>query len=405
MNTYLRRGLVVLAPLAVIGVTIAIVIGLSATAPKPEQAEDEARPIAVFTAQARQETVRLATATQGEVRPRTEIDLVPQVSGRIVEVSPGFVDGGTFEAGDLLIKIEEEDYSLAVTRAEARVAQARQALVREQAEAELAARDWAELGEGEASALTLRQPQLAEARANLAAAEAELEDARLDLARTEIRAPFSGRVRTRSADIGQFVSAGARVGRIFSTDLVEVRLPLTDRDLARLGLPIAFVASDERAGPQVDFSTIVAGEERHWWGRIVRTESAIDTQTRVLYAIAQVEDPYGAGADEGVPLAVGLFVDARIEGRGIEDAVVVPRAALRPNDTVFVVEDGSLAVRRVTVTSSTAERVVIAAGIAPGERVITSPLASPAEGMAVTVIGDAESAATALARSEGDNRS
>jgi RND family efflux transporter MFP subunit len=401
-----RRALMISGPLVAVGLTVVAIVGLSATAPQPEKAEQKVRPMSVFTAEVRSEPVRLTVTTQGEVRPRTEIDLVPQVSGRIVDASPGFVDGGTFAAGDLLIKIEDEDYRLAVTRAEARVAQARQALVREQAEADLAARDWQELGEGEASALTLREPQLAEARASLAAAQAELRDARLDLQRTEIRAPFDGRVRTKAADIGQYVGQGTRVGRIFATDRAEIRLPLTDSDLARLDLPIAFVASADNEGPAVDFSAIVAGKPRQWRGRIVRTESAIDSQTRVLYAVAQVADPYGAGASQpgGVPLAVGLFVDAEVAGRRIDGAMVVPRAALRPDDRIFVATaDDTLSIRQVTVASATPERVIVTDGVAAGERVITSPLSSPAAGMNLAIIGEAESAATAFTSGAADD--
>ena len=238
----------------------------------------------------------------------TEIGLVAQVSGRITYVNPNFTQGGFFEEGDVLVRVEDEDYRLAVIRAEALVTQRRQAMIREQAEAELAAEEWQAIGDGEASPLTLREPQLADARAQLAGAEASLREARLALDRTRITAPFNGRVREKLADIGQFITPGTRIGQIFSTDTAQVRLPFTDAELGRAGIPVAFRASDRESAPAITLSANLGGAWREWEGRIVRTDSAIDPQTRTLYAIAEVEDPFGAAAEAaGAPLAMGLF--------------------------------------------------------------------------------------------------
>ncbi|MFP4004485.1 MAG: efflux RND transporter periplasmic adaptor subunit [Alphaproteobacteria bacterium] len=390
------RRLMIVAPVLVLilaGIAIAL---LMATAPKPEKKDQGPRPVGAFIEPVKRESVRLEVITQGEVRPRKEIDLVPQVSGRIVHVAPQFVDGGIIEEGQLLVRIEDADYKLGVVRARARVADAEQALEREKAEAELARQDWEELGEGTASPLTLRQPQLDRARAQLASARADLADAQLKLDRTRIEAPFDGRVRQKHVDAGQFVTAGTKLGRIFSTGVVEVRLPLTDRELALLNLPVAF-AAPENGGPAVHLSASVAGEWREWHGRIVRTESAIDPSTRVLYAIAEVSDPYGEGSDEGVPLAVGLFVDARIEGREIPDALVIPRAGLRGEDEVYVVNDSDeLEVRKVQVISSSPERAILRSGVEAGERVIVSVLPLVRNGMKIEPLtGNAGAAQTA----------
>lgn len=271
------------------------------------------------------------------------------------------------------------------------MSRAARALARERAEGEIALRDWEELGEGEASDLALRQPQLAEARASLAAAQATLEDAKLDLARTEIRAPFDGRVARKSADTGQFVNAGQALGRIFSTDVIEVRLPLSDRELAKTSLPVAFQATEDDPGPDVELSAIVAGEFRVWKGRITRTDSRFDQSSRLLHAIAEVDDPYGAGAADGTPLAPGLFVNAEIQGRLFDDAVVMPRAALRGEKEVYVVnDDDTVSIRDVRVVSSDRTQVVVIGGVAAGERVVVSPLRGAADGMAVTPVSPAE---------------
>ena len=304
-------------------------------------------------------------------------------------MNPNFVNGGFFEAGETLIQLEDADYRLAVTRASALVAQRRQQLIREEAEADLAREEWEALGEGQASALTLREPQMAEAQAQLAAAQASLAEARLNLSRTRISAPFDGRVRMKSADLGQFVGPGSGVGRVFSTDRVEIRLPLTNSELATLGMPLAFQAASYDAGPEVQLSAVLAGETRYWNGHVVRTDSSIDPQTRTLSAIIEVADPYGAAAQaSGAPLAIGLFVNADIAGQAIDYAYALPRSALRGANQVFVAErDGTLSIRDVTVADSTADAVIVTAGITAGERIVTSPLRGAADGMLIRALG------------------
>ena len=388
MRKTFSRLMLFMVPVGVIVGFVALFAVLGATAPQPERAEPEARPSAVFVVEAAPSSVQLHVRTQGEVVARTEIDLIAQVSGRIAYVNPNFVQGGFFDAGETLVRLESADYQLAVTRAEAQVAQARQGLIREQAEADLALEEWESLGSGQASALTLRQPQLAQAEAQLNAAEAGLAEARLNLSRTRISAPFAGRVRGKNADIGQFISPGTPLGRVFATDRVEVRLPLTDSELTTLGLPLAFQASEEQPGPRVELFANVSGEQRTWIGEIVRTDSAIDRQTRTMSAIIEVDDPYGAAAEAaGAPLVVGLFVSADVIGQAIDYAYALPRSALRGANEMYIANlDGTLSIRNVTVADSSAERVIVTSGINVGERVVTSPLRAAAEGMLIRAL-------------------
>jgi RND family efflux transporter MFP subunit len=345
-----------------------------------EEPEEKRRPfntLAVMADFARQEDVRLSVTTQGEVRPRVQINLVPEVGGKIVYVSPNFIDGGIIRKGETLIRIDPSDYEVSVISAEANLANAQQALTREIAEGEIARADLAELSPGGTpSPLALRQPQRQQAEAAVKASEAELRRANLQLERTSVRAPFDGRVSSKSSDIGQFVSPGFQLGEIFSTDSIEVRLPLTDADLAKIDLPIAFVAKDLATAPKVTLSTTLSGERREWEARIVRTDATYDTQTRALFAIAEVIDPFGRGAKDGVPLAPGLFVDAEVEGRAIEGAVVLPRDGLRPRNEVYVVDtEGNAEIRTASVIDTDATRAVLRGGvIAPGEIVIVSPM-------------------------------
>jgi len=370
------KWLIALICLLILLVTVLVTFGIIKAMKKPETKKEADTTMAVLAAPARLENVQLMVSAQGEARPRTEIDLVPEVAGKVVYVSPNFIDGGIFKQGETLLRIEDADYKVAVIRAEAGVAQAEQALVREKAEGEIARQDWEELGSGDPSALTLRKPQLQQAQATLLAAKAELQQTNLQLKRTAVQAPFDGRVITKNSDLGQFVAPGARLGRIFSTDIAEVRLALTDNDLAKLDLPIAYVADSRDTAPDVKLSAIIAGQNRVWQGKIMRTDSTYDTQTRAMYAIAEVVAPYATGAAEGnFPLAPGLFVDAEIAGYQMNDVIVLPRGGLRPENKIYVVNDeGKATIRDAVVVDSDAQRAVLRSGVESGELVIVSPL-------------------------------
>jgi len=391
-----RKLFVLGMPLLVIGFAVATVAGLHGAKPEAEKAEKpDTRPAAVTVAEVRREPVNLTVETQGEVEALTEIDLVAQVSGRIVSVSPDFVAGGTVTPDETLVRIEPDDYRFAVTQAEAQVADARLTLAQQEGSAEVARRQWDwEATDDKPSPLALKKPHVAQARAALNAAEAELAQAKRNLARTRISVPFKGRVRSKDADVGQYVAAGTSLGRVFSTETVQVRLPLTDKQLADAGLSVAYSAETREAGRPVTLSADFAGAKRRWRAHIVRTAAAVDRDTRLFHAIAEIRDPYGAGtAEGGVPLPVGLFVTAHIEGRQLANASVIPRTALRGEGRVYVAgADDTLVIRSVEVVSTNAERAVIASGLEPGERVIVSPVRDPHEGMALRTLAPTKTA-------------
>lgn len=373
-----------LRKLTVVGVCLGILFGfifliglMGQMAPKPPEATPVIQAPAVFYMEAKSEPVSLNVVAQGEVRPKTDITLTTQVAGKIQSVSENFADGGAFQSGDILVQIEPDDYRNAVTRAEASLAQAEQALKLEQAEAELARQDYEDLSgdvaDGEPSALTLRLPQLNQAQASYDAARADLNTARLSLRRATIRAPFNGRVRQKNADVGQYVGPGSALGRVFSTDIAEVRLPMTDDDFAKLGLPVAFSGE----GPEVTLSAIIGGKERNWSGRIVRTDAAIDATTRQIAAIVEVQDPYGAAADEGFPLAVGLFVTASVQGPVINDAMILPAIAVQNDDSVYIINnENKLEQMPVAVVATVPRGIVITGGLEEDMKVVVSRLGS-----------------------------
>ncbi|MCB1692450.1 MAG: efflux RND transporter periplasmic adaptor subunit [Pseudomonadales bacterium] len=369
------------APVAVLGVGAAIFAILELTKPAPEKKTEAARPLSVFVQDVEEANVDLLVSTSGEVRARTEVDIVAQVAGRIAAVSPEFMEGGVVEAGKALITIEDEDYRLSLSQAKARVAGAEVGLQQALADADVARKQLQ--GAKGASDLALRRPQVAEAEARLAAAKADLEQANLNLERTRISLPFNGRIRSKDVDIGQYVQPGTRLGRAFATDAVEVRIPLSDSQLASLDLPIGYVAPTGNE-PKVNLSAQVSGHEQHWQGRLVSLDAAVDPETRMVYGITQVDSPYAESVSQlGMPLAVGLFVNAEIVGRRIENAVIIPREALRAGNKVFLVHDGRLTIRDVTVTHSSNAEAVISSGVQAGEQVIVSSIRNPIEGMAL----------------------
>lgn len=388
------------APLLVLGLGAGVYALLHAAKPEPDKREEVPRPVSVFVEIVQSADVNLDVFTQGEVRSRAAIDMVAQVGGRITHVSEEFTEGGAFLPGVPLVTIEDTDYQLVLTQADARMAEARVAVELALADADVARQQLR--GTPNPSDLALKKPQVAEARARQKAAEADLAQARLNLSRTEVSLPFTGRVAGTYVDVGQYVSPGTPLGRAFATDRVELRLPINDGQLASLGLPIGYSAG-ENGGLMVALSADVAGREHLWSGELLRLDAAIDSETRLLYAIAVVEDPYGENVSQhGMPLAVGLYVKAVIRGRRMADAVRIPRGALRAGDTVYLINDrGLLEVRKVAVVHSSPDFAVIREGLNSGDQVVVSSMRNPIQGMALEAANAPASAAAAAGNGEG----
>jgi RND family efflux transporter MFP subunit len=367
---------------------VLIVQALIAAKPEPEKKDEASRPVSLYVDEVKSEMVTISVKTQGEVRPKTEIDLIPQVSGRIVVMSNSFNEGGEFLPDTMLMKIDDTDYLLAAIRAEARVAEAQTSLERELATAKIKEEEWRDGGKDqEPTQFALNLTQVAEAEAMLRSAQADLRKAHLDLERTEIRVPFRGRVRDRIVGIGQFVTAGTSLGRVFSIDTVEVRLPLTDTQLAELNLPLGYMENDLSVAPRVNFSAAMGNRDYHWQGHIVRVNAAVDQDTRLIYATAEVEDPYGLAVSQGMPIAVGMFVSAEIDGISEQSALVMPRLALRNQDKVYVINaENKLEIRTVDVLSTSKDRVLVTSGVSPGDKVVISTLPNAVDGMEVEPI-------------------
>ena len=313
-----------IAPILIILIGSFFAFVISISSPKPQKGIELPKPTPVFYEVISKKDITLKILTNGEVRPLNEINLISQVSGQIIKAADEFVDGGIIKAGSPLVWIDDRDYKLAVISAESRVAQASKLLEREIAESELAKNDWEELGIGEASPLTLRIPQLKEAEAAEKAALADLEKAKLNLERTVVKLPFQGIIRQKKTGVGQFVGTGSILATAFSTEEVLIALPLTDTELSYLGLPLAYEEEKIFSGPKVNFYSFVSNKNSEWTGRIVRTAGSIDPLTRLVYVYAEVVNPY----QQSPPLAIGMFVDAIIEGKTIKDGFLVPNSAI-----------------------------------------------------------------------------
>lgn len=370
-------------------------VTLLATSPELEPTAVEPVPTAVRVQEVTPEPIQLTVHSQGTVVPNTESELIPEVSGRVVWISPSLVNGGYFKAGESLLRLEDNDYQSALERA-------RSSLTRAEAEYEHARFEYQRLKSLEDRQLASRSQIENQLRA-YRVAEASLRDARAafdqasrDVARTDIKAPFEGLVREESVDIGQFVSRGAPIATIYADDQAEVRLPIADRQLAFLNVPLGQrgeLPAEEQ--PNVTLTAEYAGRTLTWNGKIVRTEAQIDTSSRMVHVVARVSN-----ADQEVPLNVGLFVNAEIEGLLVDDVVVLPRNALRNGDRVLVVDaDNTLHFRDIEPLRLYRDEVIVKSGLAAGERVCVSPLQTAIEGMAVKPIAAGKDAAAAAVAS------
>lgn len=357
--------------------------------------------IEVIRAQPRD--LRFVVHAQGTVVPRSESDLVPQVSGEVIWVSQNLVSGGFFNEGDPLLRIDPSDQRVELEAARAVVARTKSEYARAKTEIERQRR-LADQGVASQARIDDAEKAFRVAEAELREEVAKLARAERNLERTEIGAPYQGRVRSEIADVGQFASRGSSLAKLYATDYAEVRLPLPDRDLFYLDIPFDLsgersVPGDDpaeaRVGPEVVLRAEFAGESRTWVGRIVRTEGEIDAKSRMVHLVARVEDPYGQnGAIGSAPLAVGLFVEAEIQGRNVEGVFVLPRTALRTDagdDLVYVVDAGDrLRFRAVNVLRAEREEVVIDGGLEPGDRICISPMVAAIDGMVVRATVAAE---------------
>jgi RND family efflux transporter MFP subunit len=378
----MKRLISIVLPLAVILVAFGASKIIKANKPEPVSRTPPPNTLLVEVDRLQRTDYPVIIRSQGTVQPTNTNKLVPEVAGTVSSLGDSFVIGGKFRVGEMLVEIDRRDYDIALTQAKANLAQSDAQLEEQSALADSARAEWKALGRrGKPSSLTLREPQLAAANANRDAALAQVLRAELDLQRTRLLAPYDGIVSARTVDPGQFVSRGSPIGQIHGIESVDVRLPLSNRQLTYL---------DTAGSAQVELTAIIGSDTRIWEGTLNRVEG-IDAATQQLNVIVRVNKPYGLDVTsvENFPLRVGQYVSARIAGQVLKDVFVIPRGALREEREVLIMTDENTIVRRaVTVAWSDDEFAAITVGLADNDALVITPLSTVTDGTPVKVAGE-----------------
>lgn len=356
--------------------------------PSAEVAEPVYAAVTVDVAEVARENLRIEVQAQGTVTPLQETTILAEVKGRIIEVAENFHIGGFVSRNDVLLRIDPRDYQTNLLHAQAALEAAESALVQEKGRGQVALREWEKLPKNsqrseEARDLYLRKPQLEQANAQLLAAQADLNTARDNLERTIIRAPYAALIRQKHTDLGQFVGAGTALADIFSVETAEVRLPIPQSKLDYLELPGLEGYED---GSAIDLYTDVGGDVKHWPARLHRTEGVFDERSRALYTVARIDDPYGLRNPGQLPLRIGTFVNANIEGRELANIVVLPRYVLRAGSYVWVVDESMhLRNRQVTSLRTGGDWIYVSGGLDDGDLVSLTSLDASFAGARVEI--------------------
>jgi len=382
----------VLIGIAIVVLTILGFMALMAGKPVPPKKPVEDTSPLVDVLPLERQTVIFEVEAHGVIKPRTETTLVSEVSGVIQTVSDKFVAGGYFKKGEVLLKIDPTEYLVGVEQAKARLAGQKAKYLQEEAKAEQASQEWDLTGRSRDAApiLALRQPFLLEAKANMQSAEADLKKAQQKLDRSEIKAPYDGMVKTKLADIGQFVATGTQLGSTFAIDYAEVRLPLTDQELAFINVP-KWGVTNSNDKSVVRLVGTYAGKQHSWQAELVRMEGVVNEQSRVHYAVARVTDPYSILSTEKAetPLKIGTFVTAHIIGKQEELLVKIPRDAFKDLTSILVSDKSNrLYSRRLEIARAEADFVYVRSGLEEGDRVVMTSIQSPVQGMKLRISGE-----------------
>lgn len=378
----LKNKLINAIPLLVtVLIILSVLYALDMLKPEAEKKEYKAKKLKVFVEQTTQKETQLYAYSQGEVMPKQQVEVKSQVEGRIVYLSPNLVTGGRVKQGQVLLKIDNSDYALQVIQREARVAQAKQLLEKVKAQARIAKQELADLGRNNANDLARWLPQLNHAEAEVKAAKAQLDEAKLDLSRTEVIAPFDGVVRKESVNIEQHVGRNGYLATLYATDIMEVSLALNGKQLEILELPIDYYNEHYDNGIAVELSTEFGGKTLVWPAKVMRTEGQFDTRTRTLNIVAEIHQHQNE--QQIIP---GLFVNAKISGKTIPQATTLPRTTVRPQNRVWYVDNNDMLQVKVIEQVYRNNDVVVVTGLSNETRVITSALLAPTPGTLVKAI-------------------
>lgn len=383
----MTRSLKFIAPFAILAIAGGMAFLIARSGDEPEREAPVQAALLVDVVRPNIEQGSFTVRAQGSVSPRVETSLVSEVSGKVISMSEDFVAGGVFAKDQVLARIDPSDYQTALLAAEAELAAAQANLADEQARSDAAREDFRRLyGDSrKPTDLLLRLPQVARAKASVQAQQAAVERARRELQRTRITLPFNGMIRTRSANLGQYVTTGTTLGSAFSTDRAEIRLPVSENDLAFLDIPLTRSARD--LNRPVTLIGSVSGQSARWDARLVRTEGVIDNNTRLTYLVAVIPDPYGLESQaENPALPMGTFVEARIPGRDASGLMLLPAQAIHDGNQIYLADkDDKLEIREIEIVRATPREVYVSGRISSGDRVIVTAIPAPIPGLKLSV--------------------
>ena len=394
----IRWVLKIVLPLIVVVVAVMVAKAVIKNGPNPERKQSKPQLPVVEVMVLHPSAYTIQIQTRGGLAPQTQSSLIPELSGRLTQVSSKLRSGGYFQWRDELARIDPRDYELTLTIVRAELAQADLALREEEAKGVQARQDWERIRTDVApSDLVARRPQYEHAKAALAAAQARVAQAELQLERTRILAPYDGRVLEMKADVGQYVAPGTVLASLYGLSYGEVRLPLTDRQLSRVLLPQQEATSKgRRGGSTVHFRLLDGAQQARWQGQVVRSDGAVESSSRQHHLIAQIANPFRAGDDGRPPLKVGEFLLATIEGETLNDVFVVPREAVQGDDELLLVtQDETLERRKVVVAWRDQDSAIVSEGVKAGERLSLTPVSYATNGRKVKIYTPDEAQSTA----------
>lgn len=378
-------------PVVVLAAAGALTARLISSREAPSQTDPEEDAAVVDTEVVHEQSHRLDVRASGTVEPARQMQVQPEVSGRVVDVHDELQPGGLVEKGETIVQLDRSDYRLAVRQRKTALEQAKSQMALEKGRQEVAEREW-ELFKDEADELTretdpslaLRKPQLGNAKAQVDAAQARLEQARLNLSRTSVEAPFDALVRDESVSIGDLAGAQSPVATLVGTDAFWARLKVSPGKIPYIDIP--GVNADTGSKVEIEYETGDTAVKRV--GRVLRLAGGLDRRGRLARVIVRIDDPLGLASEDdsefrGVPLLLDSYVDARIRGGETRELVELPRDAVRNGDQVYVYDDGTLAIRTLEIAWRRPSSVLVSGGLEDGDRVVVGPMPNPLEGMSL----------------------
>jgi RND family efflux transporter MFP subunit len=318
----------------------------------------------------------------GTTTPITQTILTSEVGGEVIYRSKKFSEGSSIIIGEILAKIDDTDLQLQYKNALLQLASAEVQFAVQQAEAEIAQEAWKQVGEGAAQDLTAKKPQLKQAKAALEVAKAQVQSAEKKLNKTEITAPYTGRIKDINIDLGSTILPGQPVGSMYTSNEIEVTLSIKDSDLRFLDIPMDGRKLNPDQKSLVVIKSLYKGEMQEWSGNLERVDGVIDPMTRMIKLIANFKNNFIEDTKPILP--IGLFVEAEVSGKILIDVFMIPNTALTPNDELLVVnQDNTLEIRKVKIITKMKDHIIVKKEMKAGERVVVSKLSIATNGMLV----------------------